>query len=126
MDEPYWLEDYLAAGGVLNKDGTIDLFHGTSRANALEMVRTQKMLTAKGATAAYGVYLSTSPKISTDGGYGDTVVRVRCKVGDLELDDQFPDGRMDFSVQKTAYKPARISLATTQEGFREWLRSVEG
>jgi hypothetical protein len=122
MDEPYWLEDYLAAGHKANKDGTVDLYHGTTKETAVKMVQAQKMLTAPGAPAAYGVYLSTDPAISEKGGYGDgSVVRVRCRVNDLELDDQFPDGRMDFSVQQKTYRPVRIFHHGTSEGFKSWL-----
>lgn len=126
MEEPYWLEDYLAAGHKLNRDGTVDLYHGTTRETAIKMVQTQKMLTAPGAPAAYGVYLSTASDIGEKGGYGDgSVVRVRCRVNDLELDDQFPDGRMDFSVQQKAYRPVRIYHHTQAEGFKSWLASIE-
>ena len=132
MDEPYWLEDFIAAGGKVNRDGTIDLYHGTTSENATRMVQTQRMETAKGATAAYGVYLSSSPNIGKSGderagGYGDgTVVKVTVRLTDpLELDDQFPDGRMDFTIQAKTYRPVRISRVDKQEsfgvGFRDWL-----
>ena len=129
MEEPYWLEDFLAAGHVMNRDGTVDLYHGTTKEKAAQMVQQQRMLTASGATAAYGVYLSTSPKIGVEGGYGDgSVVKIRCRIQDLEIDDQFPDGRMDFSVQKKMYRPVKISLAESKvtAGFRQWLEQDEG
>lgn len=115
-ERPYWLDSYLANGHKVNRGGTVDLYHATSTDNAQEMVRTQKMISPADAPDAYGVYLSTSSKVGDKvqgGGYGVATVRVTVRIQDLVLDDEFPDGRMDFYIQtiRNEYRPVRITLA---------------
>lgn len=86
-------------------DGSVTLYHATTAANA-DAIRTQGVLRSAGEP---DVYFSTSPKIGES--YGDgTVVQVRVKAKDLNLDDQFPDGRADFRVAapKKTYTPLEI------------------
>lgn len=80
-------------GLPLNPDGTVTLYHGTTKAAAAEIVRT-KLLKSD---AERRVYLTTDPTAET--GYGDgTIVAVHVKPDTLELDDEFPDGRQDFAI----------------------------
>lgn len=79
-------------GLPLNADGTVTLYHHTSAANA-------GSIKASGALKSAGepsVYLTT--RETPDTGYGDTAVKVRIDPATLELDDEFPNGRKDFSV----------------------------
>ena len=76
----------------LNDDGTVTLFHGTTKDRATEIGRTGNLK----AEAEPDVYLTTDPG---GGGYGDgTVVRVRVDPKRLQLDDEFPGGRRDFRI----------------------------
>jgi hypothetical protein len=79
-------------GLPLNTDGTVTLYHHTSAANA-EAVKTSGALRSAGEPS---VYLTT--RETPDTGYGDTVVKVRVKPELLQIDDEFPDGRVDYSV----------------------------
>lgn len=81
----------------LNDDGTVALFHATpSLANAKRIVA-EKMLRS---AAEPSVYLSTA---SEGTGYGSHVVGVHVHPQHLEIDDEFPDGRRDFRIdRKTA------------------------
>jgi hypothetical protein len=79
-------------GLPLNADGTVTLYHHTSAANA-EKIRQSQALKSAGEPS---VYLTT--RAETDTGYGDTAVKVRINPELLQLDDEFPDGRRDFSV----------------------------
>ena len=79
-------------GLPLNADGTVTLYHHTSAANA-ESIRRSGALRSAGEPS---VYLTT--RETPDTGYGDTVVKVRIDPAKLQLDDEFPDGRRDFSV----------------------------
>lgn len=79
-------------GLPLNSDGTVTLYHHTSAANA-ETIKKSGMLKSAGEP---DVYLTT--REIPDTGYGDTVVRVRVDPAKLQLDDEFPDGRIDFRV----------------------------
>ena len=79
-------------GLPLNTDGTVTLYHHTSAANA-EAVKTSGALRSAGEPS---VYLTT--RETPDTGYGDTVVKVRVKPELLQIDDEFPDGRVDYSI----------------------------
>jgi len=79
-------------GLPLNKDGTVTLYHATTRA-AADQIRKSGMLKSAGEPA---VYLTTAQGGT---GYGDgTVVPVKINPRVLRLDDEFPDGRKDFAV----------------------------
>lgn len=78
-------------GMPLNPDGTVTLYHATDIESANLIVESQTLKSA----AEPSVYMSTA-KSGT--GYGDTVVAIDIKPDALRLDDEFPDGRMDFAV----------------------------
>lgn len=88
-------------GLPLNPDGTVTVYHGTTKQAAAEIKRTGILKSA----AEPDVYFTTSKE---GNGYGDgTVIAINVNSGDLILDDEFPDGRKDFRVevgQKRAYK----------------------
>lgn len=78
----------------LNPDGTVTLYHATKTPEAARHIVNTKQLKSAGEPS---VYLSTS-KSGT--GYGDHVVAVRVNPRHLEIDDEFPDGRADFRIDK--------------------------
>lgn len=78
-------------GLKVNKDGTVSLYHGTTKSGAEDIVK-NKVLKSAGEP---NVYLTTAK----NAGYGDgTLVQVDVHPRFLNLDDEFPDGRMDFSM----------------------------
>jgi hypothetical protein len=79
-------------GLPLNSDGTVTLYHHTSAERA-EAIKTSGALRSAGEPS---VYLTT--RETTDTWYGDTVVKVRIDPAKLEIDDEFPDGRVDYRV----------------------------
>lgn len=79
-------------GLPLNSDGTVTLFHHTNKDAAEQIAKTGRLKSA----GEPSVYLTTQR--STDTGYGDVAVPVRVKPSLLNLDDEFPSGRMDFSI----------------------------
>lgn len=81
-----------ATGLPLNSDGTVTVYHHTSAANA-EAIRRTGVLRSAGEPA---VYVTTTADPST--GYGDTAVPIRIHPSRLQLDDEFPDGRVDYSI----------------------------
>lgn len=81
-----------ATGLPLNADGTVTLFHHTNKTAAEQITKTGKLKSA----GEPSVYLTTQK--TPDTGYGDVVVPVRVKPSLLNLDDEFPSGRMDFSI----------------------------
>ncbi len=87
-----------ATGLPLNSDGTVTLYHGTTREAATEILRSKVLKSA----GEFRIYLTTDPTagaIDGDKGYGDgTVIAVNVKPDLLELDDEFPDGRQDFAI----------------------------
>lgn len=87
----------IDVGGVtlpLNPDGTVTLYHGTTAEAAQEIIRTGSLRSA----AEPSVYLTTAQQGT---GYGDgTVVSVDVMPSSLRLDDEFPDGRADFAIDR--------------------------
>ena len=82
-----------ATGLPLNPDGSVTVYHGTT-AEGARAIRASGKLTAENEPQ---IHLTTDP---AGGGLGDgTVVKVRVPPDWLALDDEFPDGRMDFTVE---------------------------
>lgn len=79
-------------GLPLNPDGTVTLFHHTNK-NAAQSIKKTGVLKSAGEPS---VYLTTERTPTT--GYGDTVVPVKVNPSKLNLDDEFPGGRLDFSI----------------------------
>lgn len=79
-------------GLPLNKDGTVTVYHHTNK-NAADQIRNTGRLQSAGEPS---VYVTTHK--ATDTGYGDHAVPLNIKPSLLNLDDQFPSGRMDFSI----------------------------
>lgn len=81
-----------ATGLPLNDDGTVTVYHHTTADKAAEIAKTGKLKSA----GEPDVYFTT--RAEADTGYGDTAVPIRIDPAKLRLDDEFPDGRKDFSV----------------------------
>lgn len=79
-------------GLPLNSDGTVTVYHHTSAEKA-EAIKTSGTLKA---AAEPDVYVTTRKE--TDTGYGDVAVPVRVKPDLLQIDDEFPDGRVDYRI----------------------------
>ena len=79
-------------GLPLNSDGTVTVFHHTSRANA-ERIRATGELRSSGEP---DVYVTT--RAIADTGYGNTAVAIRVDPTRLSLDDEFPNGRRDYRL----------------------------
>lgn len=78
-------------GLPVNKDGTVSLYHGTSPEGADAIVNTRTMKSA----GEPNIYFTTAQ----DAGYGTGgLVKVDVHPKFLNLDDEFPGGRLDFSV----------------------------
>ena len=80
-------------GLPINPDGTVTLYHHTSRKNA-EAIRSTGELRSAGEP---DVYVTT--RAITDIGYGNTAVPIRVDPRILELNDEFPNGRKDFNIR---------------------------
>lgn len=81
-----------ATGLPLNSDGTVTVYHHTSAEAAENIKKTGKLKSA----GEPSVYVTT--RRETDTGYGDVAVEVKVNPKLLTLDDEFPDGRRDFSI----------------------------
>jgi hypothetical protein len=97
-------------GLPLNSDGTVTLFHHTNKSAAEQIAKTGKLKSA----GEPSVYLTTQK--ATDTGYGDVAVPVRVKPSLLNLDDEFPSGRMDFSID-TGKPKGSIPVTVEQQSF---------
>jgi len=76
----------------INPDGTVTVYHHTSRRNAERIRATGELKSA----AEPDVYVTT--RAITDTGYGDTAVAIRVEPSRLSLDDEFPNGRRDYRL----------------------------
>lgn len=96
----------------LNPDGTVTLYHGTTAAGAEGIIKTKTLR----ADAEPSVYLTTAQ--SSDGtGYGDgTVVAVDVKPDQLRIDDEFPDGRVDFAIDSPRARIVRARIVGREYG----------
>jgi hypothetical protein len=101
-------------GLKVNKDGTVSLFHATTKDAAGKIVQ-EKKLRSKGEPE---VFMSNSPEgVRTS--YGDgTVVRVDVPPSRITLNDEFPGGRYDFSMPARTME-APVARASIWEPPRE-------
>ena len=92
-------------GLPLNPNGTVTVYHGTTKESAAEIQQTGILKSA----GEPDVYFTTAK----DGtGYGDgTVVGVEIDPKQLILDDEFPDGRRDFRVNVGKSKSLAVKLS---------------
>lgn len=98
-------------GLPLNSDGTVTLFHHTNKSAAEQIAKSGRLKSA----GEPSVYLTTQ-KV-TDTGYGDVAVPVRVQPSLLNLDDQFPGGRMDFSID-TGKPKGSIPVTVEKQSFQ--------
>ena len=84
-------QKYTEHGLAINEKGHVRLWHGTSKESAEKIIKDKKM-TSKGEP---DIYFTTHPK---EAGYGKSFVGVDIPHHLIELDDEFPSGRMDFKV----------------------------
>ena len=104
-------------GLPLNPDGTVTVYHHTSRRNA-ERIRATGELRSSGEP---DVYVTT--RAITDTGYGDTAVTIRVEPSRLSLDDEFPNGRRDFRL---SVGEPRGSIRVNVGEFLEQRRDSKG
>ena len=110
---PDWLDEFEENGHTVFPDGTIQVYHGTTKEAANKILQEGVLRSPKGTPSNYGVHFSTSRDISEN--YGDgTVVALRVPIRDLQYEDVFLNGRMDFSANTVgnAYRPKLVSMAS--------------
>lgn len=106
---PIWAEEFESVGGRIDPDGTVLLYHATTRERADEIRRDGVLRRPADAPDSYGVYVSSSTSVGGD--YGDgTVVPVRVRVEDITPDDVFPGRRLDFRAPtiRGIYRPVAV------------------
>ena len=107
---PVGMIDPKALGIPVNKNGTVTLYHGTTAQAAPKIVANRELRSA----GEPNVYLTTAK----DAGYGDgTLVSVDVHPRFLNLDDEFPNGRMDFSIDAPS-KAFKVHAAKIVEALR--------
>lgn len=76
---------------VTNPDGTVTMYHGTTKDAAQRIIQERKLISA----GEPDVYMTTDPMA----GYGDgTTVKFNIDPKHINLDDEFPSGRVDFRM----------------------------
>lgn len=85
-------EGALRMGAMRGSDDMVTVYHGTTR-EAAEKIKREGVLRSAGEP---DVYVTTDP---TGGGYGDgSVVALRVPRSALSIDDEFPNGRIDYRI----------------------------
>lgn len=90
-----WIDDLKAAGGKIETDGTILVYHATTKEIAKTITQEKVMRRPPGTPDSYGVYFvaGASAKEFAAETYGDgTVVPMKVKASDLHIED-FAEGR---------------------------------
>lgn len=111
IEDLTWIDEFLETGHEILPDNTVALYHGTTMPKALRILAEGVLRRPKDAPDRYGVYFSTSPQVAEE--YGDgTLVKVRVPVTDLNYEDYFPSGRMDFRAEtkRGIYRPIEIEI----------------
>mgnify|MGYP001560576247 CR=1 FL=1 len=105
------IDEIKSVNGEINKDGTITLYHATTKEKAEEIIKSGILKRPEDAPDKYGVYAGTNASVSES--YGDgTVVKIKVPIKDLNPDDIFPGRRMDFSIitKGGKYKPISVEV----------------
>lgn len=114
---PDWAEEVEACGGKIDADGTMLLWHGTTKEKAASILREKVMRRPKDAPDTYGVFFTTNKEFAEET-YGDgTAVPVRVRVRDLRIEDTAP-GRWATLYAQTRggiYRPVAVGSAAVRE-----------
>ncbi len=112
VPRPVWADELESVGGKIDDDGTVLLYHATTKETAARIMKDGVLRRPSDAPDSYGVYFSSSPTVAED--YGDgTIIPVRVRAADISPDDVFPGKRLDFSVKtrQGIYKPVAVGEA---------------
>lgn len=80
------IEELKTVGTEIDDKGYVTLYHRTDRESAAKIKDTKKMTANED-----GVFFSTSENGTNNSGYGDSVVKVKMPIENLEIDDIFDD-----------------------------------
>ena len=110
---PIWWDEFIQTGNKPNKDGSIIVYHATTKDKARLIQKDGYLKRPQDAPDSYGVYFSTSKEAAKN--YGDgTIIPIKVKPEDLEIDDVFPGtNRIDFKAKTKGgiYTPISIEKA---------------
>ena len=95
---PSWADTFIMAGHSFNRDGTGTLYHGTTNDAATQIIASGKMFSH----GERSVYFATD-RSSVSTVYGSVSLEIRLNPKHLLIDDEFPNGRIDFSAQRTVH-----------------------
>ena len=115
---PDWADEFEGNGHKIYPDGTILVYHGTTKEKGAQILKEGLLRRPADAPDSYGVHFSTSKDISEN--YGDgTVIAMRVPIKGLNFEDVFPNGRMDFMVETKngIFKPARLASENENPNF---------
>jgi hypothetical protein len=98
--------DHDILGIPVNKNGTVTLYYATDNETAREIIRTKKLVPAKGSNRIYLTNESSAPKVMNEPGnmdqpLGGANVLVQIDPALLNVDQEYDDGRKDFFIPLT-------------------------
>jgi hypothetical protein len=128
-------EDTLAElsdnGATINPDGTVVVYHRTSKEKADAIVKNNEMFGLED-----GVFFSTSEKGQAEG-YGDVVVKMNVPIEQIQIDDTFgneahvriPTKKANQKVSVSKFSPqvlsAETKAETTAQAEKKYAKSKE-
>ena len=100
----------------VNADGTITLFHRTSKESAKKIKETGKFESQE-----QGKVFFSTQKEGQAKGFGDEIIEVKIKPNELSLEDAFPDGEIHLSasVKDIKLPSEKVSEVTKQKRISE-------
>ena len=99
---PDWIDDFKSAGGVLNPDGTVTVYHRTSEENA-KNIRASGVMRGK----EDGLFFASRPDGAASN-YGETALEFRIPASQLSIDDIFSNEAHFRLPTKRALQSVRV------------------
>lgn len=111
-EQPMWAEELQSVGGKIDPDGTVLVWHATTKEKGEQILKDGFLRRPADAPDSYGVYVGTGDNYKYLGqSYGDgTLIPIRIKATDLNIEDVGP-GRLITFYAKTkggVYRPTAI------------------
>jgi hypothetical protein len=88
-----FMEELKGVGAKINDDGTVTVYHRTSKDNVESILKSGQM-----SAKEPDIFFSTSKNSEYGGGFGDHYIEARVPIEQLRLDDLFPGKDASVSV----------------------------
>ena len=116
---PMWADELESVGGKIDPDGTVLLWHATTKEKSAQILETGILRRPADAPDTYGVYFGTGDNYQyLAESYSDgTLIPVRARARDLKIEDVGPGKLITFYAQTKngVYKPVAVGDVALRE-----------